>query len=67
MAAVLLRLARLDALQHDAELDETHAKRRQPGEADRRKWRAVVASEPIRQAILLERPLIPQQNEAARP
>jgi hypothetical protein len=39
VAAVLLRFARLDALQADAELDEPHSKRRQPGDADRRRVR----------------------------
>src|SRR5437868_13656060 len=54
MAAVLLRLAGRDPLQHDAKFDETRGKRRQPGNAGRREWRAIVASEPIRQPMLLK-------------
>jgi hypothetical protein len=33
VATVLLWLAGRDPLQHDAELDEAHRKRRQPGDA----------------------------------
>src|SRR5689334_9713174 len=54
MASILLRLARLDALQDYAELYEAHRQRRQPGDAGRREWRTIVASEPIRQAVFLE-------------
>jgi hypothetical protein len=54
MAPVLLRLAWLDALQGDAELNEAHCQRRQPCDACRRKGWAIVASDAIRQAVLLE-------------
>ena len=55
--AVLLRLARIDPLQRNAELDEAHRQRRQPGDAGRGEGRAIVAAEAIRQAVLQEQPL----------
>src|SRR5438445_6610898 len=57
MASVLLRLAGRNPLQRDAELDEARRKRRQAGDARRCEGWAIVASEPIRQTMLLKQPL----------
>src|ERR1700756_4314690 len=55
--AVLLRMARIDPLVPDAELDPPHRQRRQTSGPGRSKRRAVVGADHLRQAVLAERPL----------
>ena len=52
--SVLLRLARRDALRHDAGLDHLDGKLRQPAGPAQGKRRSIVGAQPIRQAELTE-------------
>src|SRR6266853_3188603 len=54
MAAVLLRLARLDALRHDAELEQPHRQLTESTERDAGEWNAIIGADRTRQSIVTE-------------
>ncbi len=55
MSSVLLRVAGLDALRHDAQLDPPHRQPRQPGHRARGERRPVVGAHHLRHPVLAKR------------
>src|ERR1700693_1131258 len=54
MAAVLLRLARLDALRHDSQLEQPHRQLTESPERDAGEWNAIIGADRTRQSIVTE-------------